>query len=68
MIEFDVATRVGGPDCGVDGIYAQRSTVAPPSSPAAAKRCTEGAGLCAGHAQQSGGESPLCNLMEVKHE
>ena len=25
-------------------------------------------GLCAGHVQQSGGESPLCNLMEVKHE
>jgi hypothetical protein len=24
--------------------------------------------LCAGHVQQSGGESPLCNLMEVKHE
>jgi hypothetical protein len=24
--------------------------------------------LCAGHAWQSGGESPLCNLMEVKHE
>ncbi|HKM62254.1 MAG TPA: acyltransferase family protein [Acidisphaera sp.] len=25
-------------------------------------------GLCAGHVQQPGGESPLCNLMEVKHE
>jgi hypothetical protein len=24
--------------------------------------------LCAGHAQRPGGESPLCNLMEVKHE
>jgi hypothetical protein len=24
--------------------------------------------LCAGHVQQFGGESPLCNLMEVKHE
>jgi putative transposase len=24
--------------------------------------------LCAGHVRQSGGESPLCNLMEVKHE
>ena len=24
--------------------------------------------LCAGHAQQPGGESPLCNLMEGKHE
>ena len=24
--------------------------------------------LCAGHVQQPGGGSPLCNLMEVKHE
>ena len=24
--------------------------------------------LCAGHVQQPGGASPLCNLMEVKHE
>jgi hypothetical protein len=24
--------------------------------------------LCAGHVQQPGGESPLCNLMEVKHD
>jgi hypothetical protein len=24
--------------------------------------------LCAGHVRQPGGESPLCNLMEVKHE
>ena len=23
---------------------------------------------CAGHVQRPGGESPLCNLMEVKHE
>ena len=49
MIELDVATRVGsGPDCGVDGIYAQPSTVTPPSSPAAAQRCAEGAGLDGG--------------------
>jgi hypothetical protein len=46
MIELDMATGVGsGPDWVVDGIYAQRSTVAPPSSPAAAQRCAEGAGL-----------------------
>src|ERR1700722_7183119 len=55
-------------DCGVDGIHAQPSTVVSRSSPEAASRCAEGAGLCAGHAQQLGGESPLCNLMEVKHE
>jgi hypothetical protein len=24
-------------------------------------------GLCVGHVRQFGGESPLCNLMEVKH-
>src|SRR6476661_4783266 len=29
---------------------------------------TRSGGLCAGHVRQSGGESPLCNLMEVKHE
>ncbi len=23
--------------------------------------------LCAGHGRRLGGESPLCNLMEVKH-
>jgi len=23
--------------------------------------------LCVGHVRQLGGESPLCNLMEVKH-
>src|SRR5215831_17054165 len=37
------------------------------SSPTAAQRCAEGAGLCVGHVRQFGGESPLCNLMEVKH-
>ena len=51
-----------------NGMDAKRSAVAPLSSPAAAQRCAEGAGLCAGHVQQPGGESPLCNLMEVKHE
>jgi len=30
--------------------------------PAAAR-----SGLCVGHVRQFGGESPLCNLMEVKH-
>ena len=29
---------------------------------------TRSGGLCAGHVRQSGGESPLCNLMEVQHE
>ena len=34
------------------------------STPAGEAR--EAASLCAGHAQQFGGESPLPNLMEVK--
>jgi len=55
-------------DRGVDGTNALGSIAMPRSSPNAAQRCAEGAGLCAGHAQQLGGESPLCNLMEVKHE
>jgi hypothetical protein len=36
-----------------------------PKPPKAVAPC---ASLCAGHARQPGGESPLCNLMEVKHE
>jgi hypothetical protein len=35
-------------DCGVDGIYAQGSTETSRSSPAAAQRCAEGAGLDGG--------------------
>ena len=35
-------------DCGVDGIHAQHSTVASRSSPEAASRCAEGAGLDGG--------------------
>jgi hypothetical protein len=33
----------------------------------AAKRGRDSASLCVGHVRQLGGESPLCNLMEVKH-
>src|SRR4051812_48506530 len=35
-------------ECGADGTYARRSTVASRSSPAAAQRCAEGAGLDGG--------------------
>jgi hypothetical protein len=35
----------GATDCGVDGTYALRSAVAGRSSPEAAQRCAEGAGL-----------------------
>jgi hypothetical protein len=38
------------------------------SPPGAHSAETRSVWLCAGHAQQLGGESPLCNLMEVKHE
>jgi hypothetical protein len=38
------------------------------SRPKPPEAVARGASLCAGHVQQSGGESPLCNLMEVKHE
>ena len=39
-------------DCGVDGTYAQRSTVVSRSSPTAAQRC-EGAGLDGGNRGRS---------------
>jgi putative transposase len=38
------------------------------SRPSAAQRAVaRSASLCVGHVRQFGGESPLCNLMEVKH-
>ena len=40
-------------DCGVDGTYAQRSTVVSRSSPTAAQRCAEGAGLDGGNRGRS---------------
>jgi len=53
--------------CAVEGVDAKCSAAVALSSPAAAQRCAEGAGLCVGHVRQLGGESPLRNLMEVKH-
>jgi hypothetical protein len=44
----DVIANPRETDRGVDGTYAQRSTVASRSSPAAAQRCAEGAGLDGG--------------------
>jgi putative transposase len=37
------------------------------SPPAARSAETRSVWLCVGHVRQLGGESPLCNLMEVKH-
>jgi putative transposase len=71
--EFRASVRNGATDLAVgaprrphhsepsaDGIGSS-----PPAAPSAETRSVW---LCAGHARQSGGESPLCNLMEVKHE
>ena len=45
------------------------STEAVGSRPQAARSAVaRSASLCVGHVRQLGGESPLCNLMEVKHE
>jgi hypothetical protein len=38
------------------------------SRPKPPKAVVRSASLGAGHAQRSGGESPLCNLMEVKRK
>ena len=38
-----------------------------PSSPQPPEAGARRARLCVGHVRQFGGESPLCNLMEVKH-
>jgi hypothetical protein len=52
---------------GVDRMHANQPgerTGARPKPPEAGARS---ASLCVGHVRQFGGESPLCNLMEVKH-
>jgi hypothetical protein len=48
-------------------IVASPRSVGEPVKAEAAAGGGRQARLCAGHAQQLGGESPLCNLMEVKH-
>jgi hypothetical protein len=45
------------------GLLAAGVFALPPQAPQVAAPAAE---LCAGHAQQFGGESPLPNLMEVK--
>jgi len=55
-------------DRGVGLIANTTATARRCSRPEPPTAVARSASLCAGHAQQSGGESPLCNLMEVKHE
>ena len=53
---------------GVEPIKSPPGTDRDGSRPKPPKAVAHRDSLCAGHVQQSGGESPLCNLMEVKHE
>jgi hypothetical protein len=48
-----------------DGPSAQRAGRV--KAAAAHRAVARSASLCVGHVRQFGGESPLCNLMEVKH-
>ena len=53
-------------DCGVDGTYASRSTAASRSSPAAAQRCAEGAGLDGGDRGRSTIERAVHRTADTK--
>jgi hypothetical protein len=52
---------------GVEPIKSPSGTDRDGSRPKPPKAVALRASLCAGHVQQPRGESPLCNLMEVKH-
>ena len=60
-----MAMRVNG---GVEPIKSPTGMDRGGSRPKPPKAVAQRASLCAGHVQQPGGESPPCNLMEVKHE
>ena len=62
------AGRKVGTKIAVELFEATGSGGEPLSMPPAAEGGGRRPALCAGHVQQPGGESPLCNLMEVKHE
>ena len=53
---------------GIEPIKSPPGTDRDGSRPKPPKAVAQRASLCAGHVQQPRGESPLCNLMEVKHE
>jgi hypothetical protein len=53
---------------GVEPIKSPTGVARGGSRPKPPKAVAQRVGLCAGHVQQPEGESPLCNLMEVKHE
>ena len=58
---------VSGADFAVDLLETNGSRVASPVNAVSRRRRGPKASMCVGHVRQLGGESPLCNLMEVKH-
>jgi hypothetical protein len=48
-------------------LVANEGRAAGPVKAVSRRRRWPKASLCVGHVRQFGGESPLCNLMEVKH-
>jgi len=55
------------PDLTVERLVANKGRAASPVKAVSRRRRWPKASLCVGHVRQLGGESPLCNLMEVKH-
>ena len=59
--------RASQPLLAVERLVANDGWVASRVKAVSRRRRGPQARLCVGHARQLGGESPLCNLMEVKH-
>ncbi len=55
------------PRLAVECLVANSGWVESPVKAFSRRRRGPQARLCVGHVRQLGGESPLCNLMEVKH-
>ena len=55
------------PLLAIERLVANEGWVASPVKAVSRLRRWPTARLCVGHVRQLGGESPLCNLMEVKH-
>jgi len=55
------------PLLAVEPLVANERWLVRPVKAASRRRRGPKARLCVGHVRQLGGESPLCNLMEVKH-
>ena len=65
MVEKTTENAVGAVRRPHGGTMAKEAVGSRPS--AAYRAVARSASLCVGHVRQFGGESPLCNLMEVKH-